>query len=71
MIITEEEQEKILNNYKNKYPNEISQWIGFIDGMNAMWDLVIETDKADKKQKKHIEKLTKLYDEKHQVESPK
>ena len=65
MIITEEELQKILQNYKNKYPNKISQWIGFIDGINAMWKLVIKTNKADKIRNEHIKELTKLYDEEY------
>jgi len=65
MIITEEEQKTVVEKYRKIYPANFDKILGFKDGMEAMWDLVIETDKAEKEQKEHLEKLHKHYDEKY------
>ncbi len=50
MIITKEQQEAILNNYMKEKHNA-DECSGFIDGMNAMYDLInrlMEQEKANK-----------------------
>jgi len=37
----------------------------FFEGMQAVWKLLAEKNKAAKKQQKHYEKLHKHYDEKY------
>ena len=68
MIITTEEQEKIIEKWNTK-EKSTRDFICFLDGMKALSKLL--EDKEDLEKKEHLEKLRKLYDEKHQVESPK
>jgi hypothetical protein len=39
MLITKEQQEKLVNKYINENPKG-GEWIGFIDGMNAMMEFI-------------------------------
>ena len=70
MIITEKEQIRIMDKWNTK-EKSARDLLCFFEGMEAMWTLVTDTDKAAKKQKEHLEKLHKHYDELYQVESPK
>ena len=65
MIITEEEQETVVEKYRNSYPANFDKILGFKDGMQAVWKLLAEKNKAEKEQKEHLEKLHKHYDEKY------
>jgi len=40
MIITREQQEKLVSDYNKEKYRTISEHCAFIDGMNAMWKLV-------------------------------
>ena len=70
MIITKEEQIKIINKWHTK-EKSTRDLLCFLEGMEAFRKLLEDKDKAEKEQIKHYEKLHKHYDEKHQVESSK
>lgn len=70
MIITEEEQIRIMEKWNTK-EKSARDLLCFFEGMEAFRKLLEDKDKAEKEQIKHYEKLHKHYDEKYQVESPK
>jgi len=70
MIITKEEQIKIINKWHTK-EKSTRDLLCFLEGMEAFRQLLEDKVKAEKEQKEHLEKLHKHYDEKYQVESPK
>jgi len=70
MIITKEEQIKIINKWHTK-EKSTRDLLCFLEGMEAFRQLLEDKVKAEKEQKEHYEKLHKHYDEKHQVESSK
>jgi len=70
MIITEEEQIRIMEKWNTK-EKSARDLLCFFEGMGAFRKLLENKYKAEKEQIKHLEKLHKHYDEKHQVESPK
>ena len=71
MIITNEAQQTVVEKYRKNHPANFDKVLGFKDGMEAMWTLVTDTDKAAKKQKEHFEKLHKHYDKSLKVERTK
>ena len=70
MIITEEEQIRIIEKWNTK-EKSARDLLCFFEGMEAFRQLLEDKVKAEKEQKEHYEKLHKHYDEKHQVESSK
>ena len=70
MIITEEEQIRIMDKWNTK-EKSARDLLCFFEGMAAFRQLLEDKGKAEKEQKEHLEKLHKHYDEKHQVESSK
>ena len=70
MIITEEEQIRIIEKWNTK-EKSARDLLCFFEGMEAFRQLLEDKVKAEKEQKEHYEKLHKHYDEKYQVESSK
>ena len=64
MIITEEEQIRIIEKWNTK-EKSTRDLLCFFEGMIAVWKLLAEKNKAEKEQKEHLEKLHKHYDEKY------
>jgi hypothetical protein len=62
MIITNEAQQKVVEKYRKNHPANFDKVLGFKDGMEAMWILVTDTDKAAKKKIEHLKKLHEHYD---------
>ena len=48
-MIVKKELEILLQNYKKKFPNELSRWIGFTDGMKRMLEDFNKIDKVKPK----------------------
>ena len=64
MIITKEEQIKIINKWHTK-EKSTRDLLCFLEGMEAFRQLLEDKVKAEKEQKEHYEKLHKYYDEKY------
>ena len=63
MIITKEEQIKIIDKWHTK-EKSARDLLCFFEGMQAFRKLLAEKDKAEKEQKEHFEKLQEHYDSK-------
>jgi hypothetical protein len=60
MIITREQQEKAVNKYNEEKHRTVSEHCAFIDGMNAMWEIVNSKAIQDFKELKERKSLNSL-----------
>jgi hypothetical protein len=52
MIITKEHQEQMVINYQKTH--SFDEMVGYVDGLNAMWELVEKLSKEDEEKKKEL-----------------
>ena len=63
MIITEEEQKRIIEKWNTK-GKSTRDFLCYLEGMKAVWQLLEKKNKAETEQKEHYEKLHEHYDSK-------